>query len=214
MNIFEFPDFIQRYAEAHSSPEDPVLEELYRKTYLRTVYPQMISGKVQGQLLSFISQMIRPEKILEVGTFTGYSAYCLAKGMTPSGKLFTIEVNEELEDMIRSFFRDAGIEDRVELIIGNALDVLPGLQEGFDLVFIDAHKENYPEYYEYCIRLMKPGGFLIADNVLWGGKTATVPPADNSARKLHEFNTLVQNDNRVENVFLTVRDGLMFVRKR
>lgn len=214
MNPFEFPESITRYAEAHTTDEDPVLQELFRTTHLKTVHPQMLSGKVQGQFLSMISQMIRPERILEIGTFTGYSAYCLSKGLQEGGRLVTIEVNEELEEMVRSFFNKAGIANKTELMIGDALEILPGMKEEFDLVFIDANKEHYPDYYELCMKILKKGGFLVADNVLWGGKVIEASNQDESTRKLHEFNQLVQEDARVENVFLTIRDGLLLLIKR
>jgi predicted O-methyltransferase YrrM len=214
MNPFEFPEKILRYAETHTSAEDPVLQELYRTTHLKTVHPQMISGKVQGQFLTFISQMVRPRRVLEIGTFTGYSAYCLAKGVQQNGKVVTIEVNEELEELIRDFFNKAGIADRIELLVGDALEILPTLNEKFDLVFIDANKEHYADYYGYCVNVLNSGGYLVADNVLWGGKVTEEPREDESTRSLHKFNTLVQSDPRVENVFLTVRDGLLLVRKK
>ena len=213
MNPFEFPEKISRYAEDHTTAEDPVLKELSRSTHLKTVHPQMLSGKVQGQFLSMISQMVRPKKILEIGTFTGYSAYCLSKGLTGDGKLITIEVNDELEEMIRTFFSASGIEDRVELLIGDALEILPDMKEYFDLIFIDANKEHYPAYYDLCKPLLKRGGFLVADNVLWGGKVAEPDIEDASSLKLHEFNTMVQEDEQVENVFLTIRDGLLLIKK-
>ena len=214
MNPFEFPQHITRYAEGHTSDEDPVLQELYRNTHLKTVYPQMLSGKVQGQFLSMLSQMIRPKRILEIGTFTGYSAYCLSKGLQEGGKLVTIEINEELEDMIRDFFSKAGLECKVELLIGDALELLPDLEGAFDLIFIDANKEHYPQYYELCRNRLGKDGFLLADNVLWGEKVAENPIPDESSRQLHAFNTLVQQDERVENVFLTIRDGLLLLKKR
>ncbi len=214
MNPFEFPERINRYADAHTSEVDLLLQELYRTTHLKTVHPQMISGKVQGQFLSFISRMIRPYRVLEIGTFTGYSAYCLAQGLRENGKVVTIEVNEELEELLRDFFAKAGISDRTELLIGDALEILPTLEEKFDLVFIDADKEHYPEYYEYCLNALNSGGYLLADNVLWGGKVAEEQPPDQTSRILHSFNALVQNDPRVENVFLTIRDGLLLILKK
>ncbi len=174
----------------------------------------MLSGKVQGQFLTFISRMIRPKRVLEIGTFTGYSAYCLAKGLQEKGKVVTIEVNEELEELVREFFIKAGIADRTELLIGDALEILPTLKEKFDLVFIDANKEHYPEYYKHCVNALNSGGYLVADNVLWGGKVAEESPPDETSRIIHSFNTLVQNDPRVENVFLTIRDGLLLMRKK
>lgn len=214
MNPFEFPEKITQYAGAHTTDEDPVLQELFRTTHLKTVHPQMLSGKVQGQFLSMISQMICPEKILEIGTFTGYSAYCLSKGLKEGGTLVTIEVNEELEEMVRTFFTKAGIQSKTELLIGDALQLLPGMKEEFDLIFIDANKEHYPDYYELSMKILKKGGFLVADNVLWGGKVTEDPIQDESTRKIHEFNQLVQQDTRVENVFLTIRDGLLLLKKR
>ena len=214
MNPFEFPEKILRYSETHTSEEDPVLRELFRTTHLKTVHPQMLSGKVQGQFLTFISQMVRPHRVLEIGTFTGYSSYCLVKGLQEKGKVVTIEMNEELEELVREFFKKAGIADRTELLIGDALEVLPTLEDKFDLIFIDANKDHYCASYEYCVNALNSGGYLIADNVLWGGKVAEEPTPDETSLILHSFNTLVQNDPRVENVFLTIRDGLLLVRKK
>lgn len=213
MNPFEFPEKITRYAESHTTDEDPVLQELFRITHLKTVHPQMLSGKVQGQFLTMISQMIRPMKILEIGTFTGYSAYCLSKGLQEGGRLVTIEVNEELEELIRTFFTRAGIDGKVDLRIGDALQILPEFKEEFDLIFIDANKEHYPDYYDLCMKILKKGGYLVADNVLWGGKVTEASIQDESSHKLHEFNSIVQQDAQVKNVFLTIRDGLMLIRK-
>lgn len=213
MNFFEFPDKILRYCDAHSSEEDPLLKELYRTTHLKTIHPQMLSGNVQGQFLAMISQMIQPDNILEIGTFTGYSAYCLCKGLKAGGKLTTIEVDEELEDLVNGFFSKAGIAEKTELLIGDALEVIPDLKETYDLVFIDANKEHYVRYYELIIEKVRSGGYILADNVLWGGKVAEDPTQDESTRILHKFNEMVTNDSRVENVFLTIRDGLMLIKK-
>lgn len=214
MNPFEFPENISRYSSDHSSQEDEVLQELFRTTHLKTVHPQMLSGKVQGRFLMLLSQMIRPKRILEIGTFTGYSAFCLSKGLPDEGLLTTIEVNEELEDLILAFFEKAAISGKTKLIIGDALSIIPELDGGFDMIFLDANKEDYPAYYEHCIEKLETGGFLLADNVLWGGKVAEQNAKDQSTLKIQEFNTLVQNDPRVENVFLTIRDGLMLIRKK
>jgi len=213
MNPFEFPENIRRYADEHTSDEDQVLKELFRTTHLKTVHPQMISGKLQGKFLEFITKMIRPGRILEIGTFTGYSAYCLAKGLREGGRLTTIEVNEELEDLERDFFKQAGITESIELIIGDALDIVPTIAGDFDLIFLDANKEHYPQYYHLCIEKLKIGGYLLADNVLWGGKVAEAHLNDQSSMKLHEFNELIRLDSRVENIFLTIRDGIMMVRR-
>lgn len=214
MNPFEFPEKIKRYADNHTSDEDPILQEVCRTTHLKTVHPQMLSGKLQGKLLQFISKMIRPKRILEIGTFTGYSAYCLARGLGDKGKLTTIEVNEELRDLLEDFFRKSDMMNKIELIIGDAMKVMPALTDSFDLIFLDANKEQYPDYYPMCIEKLNPGGFLLADNVLWGGKVAEKSIHDLSTLKLHEFNDLVTQDEGVENVFLTVRDGLMLIRKK
>ncbi len=214
MDPFEIPEEIARYAEDHTTGEDPVLSELYRQTYLNTVHPQMMSGKVQGQLLRMISRLIVPSRILEIGTFTGYSAYCLAAGLKEGGKLITIEVDEELAGRINTFFDQAGILHKVKLITGDARKIIPDLEGPFDLVFLDANKEDYPEYYEQCIQKIADGGYLVADNVLWGGKVVHPGDYDPAARALHQFNTLVKNDDRVEQVFLTIRDGLLLIRKK
>jgi len=213
MNFFELPEKILRYTDEHTTDEDAVLQELYRTTHLKTIHPQMLSGKVQGQFLTMISQMIRPANILEIGTFTGYSAYCLSKGLAKNGIITTIEVDEELESMVSGFFHKAGIADKVNFIVGDALKVLPSLQEHYDLVFIDANKEHYVEYYNLIIDKVNSGGYIVADNVLWSGKVAEDPEQDNSTKILHQFNELVTKDPRVENVLLTVRDGLMVTRK-
>ncbi len=213
MNFFDFPDSIKRYTETHTSEEDLVLQELFRTTHLKTVHPQMLSGKVQGQFLTMLSQMIQPKRILEVGTFTGYSAYCLSKGLKKDGLLTTIDVDEELEEMILEFFQKAGVAEKIELLIGDALQIVPDLEASFDLVFIDANKDHYVKYYEQCIDKVQHGGYIIVDNVLWGGKVAEDPEQDESTRTIHHFNELVTSDPRVENVFLTVRDGLMLIRK-
>lgn len=213
MNLFEIPEYITRYTELHTTEEDPLLKELYRSTYLKTVHPQMISGKVQGQFLQMISRMIRPRRILEIGTFTGYSAYCLAAGLPDNGRLVTIEVNDELEPMTRDFFKKAGVEKIIDLIIGDARQIIPRLEGLFDLVFIDGNKEHYPEYYEICMKVLNNGGIMLADNVLWGGKVAGTPPLDHSSSRLDEFNKMVSQDPRTDQVLLTIRDGILLIRK-
>ena len=213
MDFFEFPEDIKRYEVAHSGEDDPLLDTLYRSTHLKTVHPQMLSGKVQGQFLKILSGMIRPSRILEIGTFTGYSAYCLSKGLSEEGKLTTIEVNEELEDIIAEFFAQANCSGKIELIIGDAREIIPTLENKFDLIFLDANKEHYPDYYELCIEKLNPGGYLLADNVLWGGKVLDSESKDFSTKQIQRFNKTVQEDKRMENVFLTVRDGLMLAKK-
>lgn len=203
---------IQHYAEQHTSSESDLLKKINRDTHARIMMPRMLSGHLQGRLLSMISHMIRPNSILEIGTYTGYSAICLAEGLRPGGKLITIDANEELEDLVRSYFNEAGLEHQIDFIIGKALDILPTLDVKFDLVFIDADKENYSGYYDYAIKQLNLGGYILADNVLWSGKVLQ-EKTDKDTRALQEFNRKVHNDPRVENVLLPVRDGIMLARK-
>ena len=209
------------YAEAHSTPETPLLARLNRETHLSQAYPRMLSGHLQGTFLKMISHMIRPMRILEIGTFTGYSAINLATGLSTSpslmgesGVLHTIEVNPEQEAMIRSFISDAGLEKQIILHIGNALEIIPQLNETWDMVFIDADKPNYLNYYQMVFPHVREGGYIIADNVLWDGKVLYDPEKmDKDTRGISQFNEFVQNDNRVENMVLPLRDGLMIIRK-
>ena len=208
------PEEIQRYAEEHSTPESPLLQRINRDTHSKVMMPRMLSGHMQGRILSMISHMVRPKYILEIGTYTGYSAICLAEGLLDGGKIVTIDINEELEDMVRQYFDDAGITDMVEFRIGNAMDIVAQLKQMFDLVFIDADKVNYSNYYDLIIDKVRQGGYIIADNVLWSGKVVdknAKPDKDTAA--LVEFNKKIQQDSRVENVMIPVRDGLMIIRK-
>lgn len=206
---------LEKYAEDHTSKESILLQKLYRETNVKVLYPQMLSGKLQGSLLKMISKMIRPERILEIGTFTGYSAICLAHGLTANGQMHTIEVNPELEEMIMRYFTEAGITTKVKLHIGNAMEIIPTFSDIFDLVFIDADKENYLNYYKLVFDKVKQGGFILADNVLWGGKVLEkVPASDTETNSIIAFNEFVQNDDRVENVLLPIRDGIMMIRKK
>jgi len=210
--MFNIDDPLLNYLTSCSSPEDPVLAELYRETHSKVLYPRMISGHLQGLLLEFISRMIRPEAILEIGTFTGYSAICLAKGLKPGGKLHTIEINDELQPIIEKYIRKAGLQDSIILHTGDAREILPSLETAFDLVFIDADKQHYLEYYQTLFMKIRAGGYLIADNVLWGGKVVR-RSADKETMGILAFNEFVKNDERVEELMLPVRDGLMLVRK-
>ncbi len=204
---------LEQYLLNHSSPEEPALEELYRETHIRFVNPNMVSGHLQGKFLEFISKMINPESILEIGTFTGYSAICLSKGLKPGGKLITIEVNDELSEFSHEYFCKAGVDSKIIQVIGNALQIIPGLDQLFDLVFIDGDKREYSEYYRLVIKKLKPGGFIIADNVLWGGKVLETDITDPQARGIIEFNAMIRNDSTIEKMILPVRDGLMLLRK-
>jgi predicted O-methyltransferase YrrM len=206
---------ILHYAEEHTQQESDVLKKLNRFTYANILAPRMLSGHLQGRLLAMFSKMIQPKTILEIGTFTGYSAICLAEGLQPNGILHTIEVNEEMEDVINKFIIEANLSDKIKLHIGNASNIIKGMNEKFDLVFIDADKENYSNYFDLVIDKVNAGGFIIADNVLWSGKV--LQPTDDKdieTKAIVEFNKKIQSDNRVENVLIPVRDGLMVVRKK
>lgn len=206
---------IDAYILSHIDDEDKVLTELDRETNLNVLGARMISGHLQGQVLSMLSNMIQPKYILELGTFTGYSAICLAKGMQEDGKLITIEIDDELETLAQKYFTKAGISHKVEQYIGSALDIIPKLDESFDLCFLDADKREYVQYYELLIDKMKSGSYIIADNTLWSGKVLEPPKADDHQTKgILEFNTLVKNDSRVEKVILPLRDGMTVIRKK
>lgn len=202
------------YCQLHTTSPNDVLRDLERETHLRTLSPQMLSGPYQGQLLRLISLMIRPRRILEIGTFTGYTALCLAEGLAHDGILHTIEANDELGWIIRKYIRLAGMEQKIILHLDDAAGVVPNLDEIFDLVFLDAGKLDYPLHYELALAKMRSGAFLLADNVLWDGKVATGNDRDETARLLREFNQFVHHDPRVENLLLPLRDGLMMVRKK
>jgi len=203
------------YAEKFSTPETEVLAKLNRETNVKVDMPVMLSGHLQGEILRMISCMIRPKRILEVGTYTGYSAICLAAGLQNEGHLHTIDINEELEDMAFRYFCAAGLDKKITQHIGKAAEIIPTLEEEFDLVFIDADKQNYHLYYDLVFDKMPVGGFILADNVLYDGEVI-LPGEEQSknARAMHAFNEKVHSDHRVEHVLLPVRDGIMIVRKR
>jgi caffeoyl-CoA O-methyltransferase len=206
---------IEGYSLAHSEPESTILKKINRDTHANVLMPRMLSGHLQGNLLSMFSNMIKPTQILEIGTFTGYSAVCMAQGLQANGTLHTIDVNEELEDRVRAFFNEAGLSDKIKFYIGNALTIIPTLTETFDLVFIDADKKNYSAYYDLVFDKVKKGGYIIADNVLWSGKVLDEPSKMDADTKLIDaFNKKVHADNRVEHLLLPVRDGLMIARKK
>lgn len=206
---------LEKYAETHSSKESDLLYRLNRETHLKVLIPRMLSGAMQGKLLEMLSLMIRPKQILEIGTYTGYSAICLAKGLAVDGVLHTIEKNPELESIAKKYFEEAEIEHQINYHLGNALDVIPKIEEFFDLVFLDADKENYLNYYHLIIDKIRPGGYILADNVFWSGKVLTTPNShDKEAIGIIEFNKFIQQDERVENVILPLRDGLSLIRKK
>ena len=203
------------YAERYSTPEPEYLYRLNRETHQKVELPVMLSGHLQGNLLRMFSQMIRPSRILEIGTYTGYSAICMAAGLQEDGLLHTIEINEELQDMAFRYFCEAGLEQKIIQHIGRADEIIPGLEDNFDLVFIDADKQNYERYYEQVFDKVKAGGFILADNVLYDGEVV-LPASEQSknAQTIHAFNERLLNDNRVEIVLLPVRDGIMIARKK
>ena len=205
---------LDQYLLDHTTPEDPVLEDLYRQTHIRFVNPNMATGHLQGKFLELISLMIKPEYILEIGTFTGYSAICLAKGLRSGGKLITIELNDELAAFSQSYFCRAGAEEKIIQLTGNALKIIPGLDLMFDLVFIDGDKREYIEYYKLIIDKVKPGGFILADNVLWGGKVLEKDSDDQQSRGIIDFNSMISRETCIEDVIIPLRDGLMLIRKK
>lgn len=207
------PENINKYVEKHTNCESDLLRRVNRETHLEVMQPRMLSGHLQGRTLSMFSKMLRPKRILEIGTYTGYSALCLAEGLSEDGKLITIDINEELESKVRTYFTASPFAHQIELIIGKALDVIPTLNEKWDLVFIDADKQNYPAYYELVLPLVKVGGYIISDNVLWSGKVADESHQDKDTVLLRQFNQKIHQDERVENLLLPIRDGLMIARK-
>ena len=206
---------IEKYILAHTQPEDDILKELDRQTNLKTLRPRMLSGHLQGEILKMISYMIKPQNILEIGTFTGYSAICLAKGLREDGKLFTIDIDDEIADFTKSFFDKVSMKDKIIFYVGDALKIVPKIDEKFDIVFIDADKRQYLDYYNLIFDKVNKDGFIIADNVLWGGKVVEkVDKNDKQTLGLLEFNNFIQNDDRVENVMFPIRDGLMVIKKK
>ncbi len=216
INKMDFIDNnIEAYALAYSQPESEVLNKLNRDTQAKVMMPRMLSGHMQGNVLSMFSNMMQPKQILEIGTYTGYSAICLATGLQEGGKLHTIDINEELEIMVRSAFKDAGFTEKINYYLGNALNIIPNINEIFDLIFIDADKKNYAAYYDLVINKVRKGGYIIADNVLWSGKILmNAAKMDADTKAIDDFNKKVHADNRVENLLLPVRDGLMIARKK
>jgi predicted O-methyltransferase YrrM len=208
------PYEINKYAEDFTSAETEALAALNRETHIKVELPQMLSGRLQGMLLQMISHMQKPKIVLEIGTYTGYSAICLAQGLTEDGHLHTIDINEELQDMAFRYFCEAGLEKKITQHIGKAADIIGKIDEQFDLVFIDADKQNYHVYYDMVFDKVAVGGFILADNVLYDGEVV-LPDEQKSknAKAMHEYNKKVQADKRVEHVLLPVRDGIMIVRK-
>jgi predicted O-methyltransferase YrrM len=206
-------DKINEYCENHSSTEPEILRQISRDTHAKLLKPRMLSGHLQGRLLSLISQILQPINILEIGTYTGYSAICMTEGLAKGGKLFTIEADEELETRIRNNIKRAGLSESIVLKMGNALEVIPSINVKFDLVFIDADKLNYIKYYDLVIEKLNVGGLIISDNVLWDGKVVELDKKDATTKLLRDFNAHVHNDDRTIKVLLPIRDGLFVSRK-
>lgn len=208
------PPDLTAYAEAHTSPETELLRQFNRNTRAHVLAPRMLSGHLQGRFLAMIAHLIRPRRILEIGTYTGYSALCLAEGLTDDGRLTTIDHNEELEDFARSYWRQSPLNDKIDLRVGSAADIIPTLDETFDLVFIDADKRSNALYFDLIFDKLRPGGVVLADNVLWSGKVIDQnQSADPDTVAVRTFNRKIQDDPRVANVLLPIRDGIMMIRK-
>lgn len=206
---------LAKYIEEHTDAESELLQKLNRETQLKVLMPRMISGHFQGRVLSMLMKMIKPKSILEIGTYTGYSALCMAEGLTEEGELITIDINAELEEMVQGFFNQSDYSKQIKYLIGDAKELIPTLNKKFDVVFIDADKENYALYYDLIFNRLNEGAYIIADNVLWSGKVvAENIKIDKDTKAIIDFNAKVQNDSRVENVLFPIRDGLLIARKK
>jgi caffeoyl-CoA O-methyltransferase len=208
-----FSSELQAYLDLHTTEEPPLLQQLRRETHLKVLYPQMLSSPGQGYLLTLFSRLLKPQRVLEVGTFTGYGTLCLAKGLAEGGKVISMEADEEKEDLIRKYLKLGGVEKQVTLLIGDAKELIPELEGPFDLAFIDADKASYPRYYELIMPRLKPGGMLLADNVLWSGKVLSAARTKET-RGIQEFNERVRKDPQAESLLLPQGDGIYLVRKR
>tara|TARA_R110002126_G_scaffold291781_1_gene457954 strand:+ start:25923 stop:26564 length:642 start_codon:yes stop_codon:yes gene_type:complete len=203
------PEKIDDYVVKHSQREPQLLKELVRETWQKVLNPRMLSGAFQGRVLSMIAKLVNPKTILEIGTYTGYSALCLAEGLQEDGIIFTIDKNEELETLQNKYFEKSGFRNQIEQKVGNALEIIPTINKKFDLVFIDADKSNYINYFHLIIDKMNPGGIILSDNVLWSGKIVEpLNPKDLDTKILLEYNSLLNTDHRIETVLLPIRDGL------
>jgi predicted O-methyltransferase YrrM len=207
------PEKIDNYAVEHSQEEPKILQELSKETWQKVLNPRMLSGAFQGRILSMLSKLHQPKNILEIGTYTGYSALCLAEGISSKGIIFTIDKNEELETLQNKYFEKSGYRNQIQQFVGNALEIIPKIDQKFDLVFIDADKSNYINYFHLIIDKMNSGGIILSDNVLWSGKVVeTLDPKDLDTKVLLEYNKLMNEDPRIETVLLPIRDGLTISR--
>lgn len=205
---------LEQYAGIHTSPESELLAWINRETHLEVLQPRMLSGHLQGRILSLLSSLLKPKRILEIGTYTGYSALCLAEGLPADGTLITIDVNEELQARVQGYFNDSSYKNHIEYYIGDAMELIPTLSDMWDLVFIDADKKNYLNYYDLVIERMNPGGIILADNILWSGKVIDSSATDRETEILRRYNEVIHADERVENILLPIRDGIMVARKK
>lgn len=213
--MYFLPENLDNYIVAHSEQEPELLQQLTRETYQKVLQPIMLSGPYQGRVLSMISKLIKPKMILELGTFTGYSTLCLAEGLTSNGELHTVDINEELVDFQRKYFDKSDYGHQIIQHTGSALDIIPKLNLNFDLVFIDADKPNYSNYFHLIIDKLNTGGIILSDNVLWHGKVVEpLDEKDKSTKAVIDYNTLLKNDERIETVLLPIRDGLTISRKK
>ncbi|MEY3681818.1 MAG: hypothetical protein RLZZ289_338 [Bacteroidota bacterium] len=204
---------LQNYIGNHSSDTSALLAKIDRETHLEVLQPRMLSGHFQGRVLSMLSHLLKPNAILEIGTYTGYSALCLAEGLAPKGKLITIDINEELENRVRAYFDSSTYAEQIDYRICNAAELMLQIGSTFDLIFIDADKQQYPTYYEQALQILNPGGFILIDNVLWSGKVLEEKHQDKDTVLLRELNLKISQDERVEKVLLPIRDGLYLIRK-
>lgn len=203
------------YCEAHTTEEDSLLKKIVRETQMKVLMPRMLSGHLQGKLLEFFVKMKQPKTILEIGTYTGYSAICMARGLNKDGKLITLDINDELETMVRGFFKESGMSSQIDYRLGNAMEIIPDLPGPFDMVFIDADKKSNANYFQLVLNKLSSGGIILVDNVLWSGKVIqdTGKKTDKDTQAILDFNQMIQEDPRVENCLLPIRDGIMMIRK-
>ncbi|MFN8240492.1 MAG: O-methyltransferase [Bacteroidales bacterium] len=203
----------EEYVIKHSTPEDPVLEDLFRQTHIRFVNPNMASGHIQGRFLELITRMIRPGKVLEIGTYTGYSSICIARALDEEGHLYSVESNDEMIDFCQSYFEKASLTEKITLLAGRAQDIVPGMDHEFDMIYIDGDKREYCEYFDLVKDKLAKGGFIIADNVLWGGKALDPRTTDQQSKGIIEFNEKVIQEREFENIIIPLRDGINLIRK-